>query len=549
MRTLVWLVEMLIAPLAAAADHVSRALALAAQRPLRPEDFVVAAFAISAGCIGFGSGVWAIWNHVRLGGLRLGARRGQVRDRAALEMFKALLESSRQNVVVLGKLNSDLLYFGRGSELLQASMEGPDAPRLATALNGLLSGEKSFEMAARRRDEDSIAIRGLKLGRHVVLFLEDGIETRVRYREILDALPIPLWIRRSDLTLSWGNAAFLKSAGFPALKSALAADAGFIPSERNLVANVLENKVPIAARCLANRNGERRAFALHFAPTEEAGVLGTAIDITEFTQSQAGLRCALEAGADMLNRLPIGVAVFGPDQQLLSHNSRYAQLWGFSESWLESRPGLGEILDRLRETRKLPEHRDFAGWKKQQLDAAANRTFNAEEFWHLPGGRSLRVAAAPYLGGGTFFLFEDMTEQFHLQASLSLLTQVQRATLDSVEEGVAIFGADGRLVLHNTAFANFWKLAETELAGHPHFSGIADLCAARFGRDGIWNAVSAGVNAMDPRLCAEWGKSRRADGRVVSLSMSRLPNGGTAATFTDLTEIEHFETHTTHAAA
>jgi hypothetical protein len=54
---------------------------------------------------------------------------------------------------------------------------------------------------------------------------------------------------------------------------------------------------------------------------------------------------------------------------------------------------------------------------------------------------------------------------------------------------------------------------------------------------------------MDPRLCAEWGKSRRADGRVVSLSMSRLPNGGTAATFTDLTEIERFETHTTHAAA
>jgi hypothetical protein len=47
--------------------------------------------------------------------------------------------------------------------------------------------------------------------------------------------------------------------------------------------------------------------------------------------------------------------------------------------------------------------------------------------------------------------------------------------------------------------------------------------------------------SAEPERCNDWGKAVRADGRIISLSMSRLPNGATIATFCDLGDLQKFE--------
>jgi PAS domain-containing protein len=242
----------------------------------------------------------------------------------------------------------------------------------------------------------------------------------------------------------------------------------------------------------------------------------------------------------MGQRMPLAVAVFDSKQKLVSYNAAYAGLWEFSKAWLDACPSYGDILDRLRDQRKIPEQRNFASWKQAHLQSFASADRQEEEFWHMPNGKSVRIVTQPQLQGGTFALFEDITERLRLEASLNLLTQVQKATLDTLDEGMAIFSTDGRLVLHNTLFASMWQLSESELEGQPHFAEIANLCTARIGRDGIWGIVSAGVNSATPERFGEWGKARRADGRILSLALSRLPNGATVVTFTDMTDLEQF---------
>jgi PAS domain-containing protein len=205
-----------------------------------------------------------------------------------------------------------------------------------------------------------------------------------------------------------------------------------------------------------------------------------------------------------------------------------------------SKPFYGEILDRLRDRRKLPEQRNFAEWKLAQLRSFSLADQRSEEFWHLPNGKSLRIVTHPHLQGGVFALFEDITERLRLETSLNLLTQVQKATLDTLDEGIAIFGTDGWLILHNALFATMWRLTEGELSDQPHFAEIANLCTDRIGRDGIWSIVSCGINSATPERFSEWGKARRADGRAISLALSRLPNGATVVTFTDITDLEQF---------
>ena len=70
-------------------------------------------------------------------------------------------------------------------------------------------------------------------------------------------------------------------------------------------------------------------------------------------------------------------------------------------------------------------------------------------FWTLPDGRTLRVARQPHPLGGLLLLFSDVTDELRLRAQYNALIKVQQATLDKLNDAVAVFGCDGRLRLRN----------------------------------------------------------------------------------------------------
>ena len=64
-------------------------------------------------------------------------------------------------------------------------------------------------------------------------------EDRVHYREVLEAIPVPVWVRGSENSIVWANKAFVSTAGFSSLEDALAADAMLQRSERDLAVKAL----------------------------------------------------------------------------------------------------------------------------------------------------------------------------------------------------------------------------------------------------------------------------------------------------------------------
>jgi PAS domain-containing protein len=350
---------------------------------------------------------------------------------------------------------------------------------------------------------------------------------------------MPVWIRGADNKIAWANRSFLSVIGLSSLEDAAGADIMLQRSERDLAAKTLQSGQPAKGRTSVIVQGEARTFSLGLAPVS-AGVAGFACDITENAQLASRLRLACDAQDDVVDHFPFGVAVLDGERRLVSCNKAYADLWDLPKPWLDSHPSYGEILDRLRDKRRLPERRNFQEWKAAQMASFDPAGRRSEEYWHLPNGTSIRIAVHPHLMGGVFLLFEDVTERLKLESSLNLLTQVQKATLDTLDEGIAIFGTDGRMVMHNVPFARMWKLSESELNSQPHFAEIANLCTDRIGHDGIWGIVSCGVNSATPERFGEWSKTKRADGRTLSLSLSRLPNGSTVVAFTDITDLEEF---------
>jgi signal transduction histidine kinase len=236
------------------------------------------------------------------------------------------------------------------------------------------------------------------------------------------------------------------------------------------------------------------------------------------------------------------VAIFGRDQKLTFYNKAFVRLWGLPETFLDRHPTDGEILDRLRDGRRLPEQRDYQAWKRSRLALYQDdlRMRPSEEAWHMPGGQTIRVVTQPHPFGGLTFLYEDVTARLTLESDYNTLVKVQSATLDTLNEGVAVFGTDGKLKLHNAAFARIWEMEAEELEGEPHARTLAALSRDKYGDSRIWDqliqAIVTGGGARD------LGEVERSDRSILSLSLSPLPDGATLVTFNDVTDrlrVEH----------
>src|SRR5690606_22572210 len=146
----------------------------------------------------------------------------------------------------------------------------------------------------------------------------------------------------------------------------------------------------------------------------------------------------------------------------------------------------------------------------------------------------LRTLITPHPFGGLLFLFEDVTDKVVLERARNTQIAVQRATLDNLYEGVAVFGADGRLKLFNAAYCNMWGLEEEFLRGELHISQIIEYHQEKTGR--IWPAeVREKFIANVTRRDATSGRLEYIGDTIIDYNRVPLPDGNVLFTYIDVT--------------
>lgn len=503
---------------------------------------LIVTIAIWSVVIGFLCSSLAVWSYIKLVKTRRLARYDRQQALSVIRFRDAVLSASEEFAVSFSNDPNPLPGADAANALLKKAIEGPDAKFVAGAVDELVREGNPFMLTAHCNDASQIAIRGKLIAGRAVVFTRhsEAPDMSIEYAALLDAMPAAVWVRGRDLALRWCNKAFLTVSGVPSVPEAIKTNASIQRGEIDIARAALQGPGSVNAVRYVLVNGTRRAYSLNLSNLPDAGVAGIALDITEKAKTEAKLRLAADASADLLDGLVIAIATFDGEQRLLGRNAACDALWAFADGWLDTLPRLGDILDRLRIARHVPEQSNFQSWKAERLQTFSELETEHEEFWHLPGGRSLRLTVRPHLLGGFTLMFEDISEKLRLESSFKLLTRVQRATLDAVTDGIAIFGPDSRLALYNKEFARLWKFTDGDLSDQPHLARIVRIAESRVGHDGIWSIVSTGILSEEPERCNEWGKASRADGRLVSVTMARLPDGATVVTFSDLTDLERF---------
>ncbi|CAO4181200.1 ATP-binding protein [Methylorubrum populi] len=359
---------------------------------------------------------------------------------------------------------------------------------------------------------------------------------------LLDALPQPVWHRGTDGTLTFVNFAYAAAVEAQGREAVL--DQGLELLDRSAREQIARqaSRPGFAAhplRLSAVVAGARRTLDV----TETAldtGRVGIAVDVSELESVRADLQRQMDANVRTLDQLPTAVAMFDARQRLIFHNAAYQRLWDLDPAFLESRPLDGEILDRLRAARKLPEQADFRSWKADIL-AAYHAVEATDTPWYLPDGRALRVVADPNPQGGLTYLYHDVSESMKLASRYDALMKEQAETLEALKEPVAVFAADGRLTVANRAFAVTWRLDPATLAGRPHVDAVIGACRALTPEQNPWAGIRQAVTGLNETRSGHACRLTMSDGTVLDCSAQPLPLGATLLTFIDVTASANVE--------
>jgi signal transduction histidine kinase len=354
---------------------------------------------------------------------------------------------------------------------------------------------------------------------------------------LLDAMPIPVWLRDSELNLAFVNRA---ATGVVEAKPDLAERArvlGTRASERRLIdrdgtAQLVElSEIPLGIQI----SGEAK---------RSSGSLGYALDQSEQEEMESAILRHRLSYDSVLEGLPAPVAIFSADTHLEFANSAYAKLWKMDQYWLSDRPSLAEILEKQHEDRLLPEAPDFRAFKAEQVARFRALLDPYTEMLYLPSGQALRQKIAPYGDGGLVYTFDDISDNLDLQRSYKELGAVQTETLDNLHEGVAVFGSDGRLKLYNPVYANLWELDDAILAAKPHLSEILELTRTlrpAFDNSSVWLDEDWAkhktlITAQSLSRTQSDGRLKLTNGKAIKYVNVPLPDGAVLLSYVDISD-------------
>jgi signal transduction histidine kinase len=351
--------------------------------------------------------------------------------------------------------------------------------------------------------------------------------------QVLDSLSIPVWRRRPDLSLDFVNQAYARAVEADRPKALM--EQTELAGSRALAERVRDLGLAQSESRPTVVGGERLLFDFNELPLPDGRTVGYALDMTSVESTQFELARHIQAHGEVLEQMGTGIIILGPDARVKFFNSAYTRLWGLEAEFLRTEPTLEQLLEQLREKRRLPEQPDFPAYKKELKRSLMSAIGPLEALLHLPDGRTMRRIAAPHPFGGIVMTFEDVTDTLALERSYNTLIDVQRETLDNLFEGVAVFGADGRLKLFNPAFVRMWGFQEDDLANQPHATHLVEMVRGYF-ETAAWPRMKQRMIDRLQDRTARTGRMERADGSTVDFAAVPLPDGACLMIYMDVSD-------------
>lgn len=373
--------------------------------------------------------------------------------------------------------------------------------------------------------------------------LQHEVETlrnRLRDRDQLwQHAPLLAWRTGPADDIVWSNAAFQTKTRI----TDDAFDLGGVSEAKTALttaaATARISAKPVRVMIEERRGGQNRTEWMDVETrVDEAGFATSyARDVTDLVHAEDSLRRFISTLTETFAHLPIGLAIFDDKRRLSLFNPALTDLVQADPARLAQKPSLREFLDRLREKRIMPEQRDYEQWRANvaRLEAAATAG-TLSEHWFLSSGQTLHVTGRPHPNDAIAILFEDISAATQLERRFSSEIELSRATLDLMQEAVAVYDTAGELIFSNKAFAKLWDI-DMATEGAATVADVTKLCCQSCQPSPVWGDLREFATGREQR--AQWdARFRMLDGREIHGLFAPMPGGSTLTIFNDISSEE-----------
>lgn len=271
-----------------------------------------------------------------------------------------------------------------------------------------------------------------------------------RLSDIALRAPEPVWEMDEDGAVIWHNEAYAE----------LCRDAGQDRPEVCPFALPLpEHGTARSTRVSLRRQGGTQVswFEISSRPIS-CGWMHYAKSIDSLVNAEMAQRNFVQTLTKTFAHLPIGLAVFDRDRQLVLFNPALLDLTHLPVDFLSAKPNLLSFFDHMRESRMMPEPKNYTSWRGKLYDVvSAAREDRYCETWNLPSGLTYKITGRPHPDGAVAFLIEDISAEISLTRRFRSELELTQSVLDCFPEGVAVFSRLGVLTFSNAAYRAQWK--------------------------------------------------------------------------------------------
>jgi signal transduction histidine kinase len=274
---------------------------------------------------------------------------------------------------------------------------------------------------------------------------------------------------------------------------------------------------------------------------------GSQIEVEDVTalrraEDEARRRAALLHG--VLDSLPVGVCVYGPDRRVTLVNEAHHRIM------LGSKLSVGERLEdivarRLAEGEYGPEVARTVFALHEDPDARPIQPRRVR-----PNGTVMesRIAALP--NGGRVVVLTDVTALHRAEEEARRRAEVLGVMLDNMRHGIALFDRDMRVVAANAMAARLTGLDPADLRPGRPLADIQEQQRAQ-GEYGTPESEKAWrpVAFVPGQVREETYQRERPDGTIIEVQTARTPDGGFVRTYSDITGLRRTEEEARRRAA
>ncbi len=279
-------------------------------------------------------------------------------------------------------------------------------------------------------------------------------------------------------------------------------------------------------------------LAVREAQLPEGGYIAVLTDVTALHRAEAALRERAEMLDAVLEALPEGVVVYGPDRRARMSNPAYRRIMGDTAA----QPGelFDEVIQRRVEVGEMSQATADALIRRRQWEhpdaSGPHRRMRRD-------GTAIVTRAGRLPDGGHITVVSDVTALHRAEEELRRRAAILEASFASMRHGIAIFGPDRRLLASND---RVWDLAG--IPPHPPGTDYDALIDAQ---------VAAGHFTAKQGLAAKTlDRSRpqravRSDqhGRILEILSDPTSDGGFTVTFSDVSALHRAEAELEQRAA